>query len=195
MKKVSLYALFLFVFVVTAFAQREEYTIKRVDLSMALTPQYSTNPTFKQSRSANWLVIDVTFEARPEFTEELVFNYYVAFKGNDPDVRGKVFVGRVHHINIPKGTELHSAAFMSPRTLARLVKGKPFNISDIDMVTVTITKPGIAAPISAKGTSAFTPNWWASFQAVEGAVLNKNETPFAPLAWDYYEAIKPTPAR
>jgi hypothetical protein len=27
-----------------------------------------------------------------------------------------------------------------------------------------------------------------------GYVLNKNETPFAPLVWDYYEAIKTRPA-
>jgi hypothetical protein len=31
-------------------------------------------------------------------------------------------------------------------------------------------------------------------QQVNGYVLNKNETPFAPLVWDYYEAIKARPA-
>jgi hypothetical protein len=35
--------------------------------------------------------------------------------------------------------------------------------------------------------------WWSTMQQVNGYVLNKNETPFAPLAWDYYEAIKARP--
>jgi hypothetical protein len=38
------------------------------------------------------------------------------------------------------------------------------------------------------------PNWFTSMPQVTGMVLNKNETPFAPLYWDRYEQIK-TPAR
>ena len=36
--------------------------------------------------------------------------------------------------------------------------------------------------------------WYAGLPAVTGLVLNKNETPFAPLYWDRYEQIK-TPGR
>ncbi len=32
--------------------------------------------------------------------------------------------------------------------------------------------------------------WWQNLQQVTGKVLNKNQTPFAPLIWDRYEQIK-----
>jgi len=32
--------------------------------------------------------------------------------------------------------------------------------------------------------------WFATLPQISGFVLNKNETPFAPLYWDRYEQIK-----
>ena len=39
------------------------------------------------------------------------------------------------------------------------------------------------------------PQWFSALPALTGFVLNKNETPFAPLFWDHYEQIKPAGAR
>jgi hypothetical protein len=36
------------------------------------------------------------------------------------------------------------------------------------------------------------PQWYAAIPQVGGLVLNKNETPFAPLYWDRYCQIKTT---
>ena len=55
---------------------------------------------------------------------------------------------------------------------------------------VTITKQG---QLVAEGSWKGKGQWWSTMQQVNGYVLNKNETPFAPLAWDYYEAIKARP--
>jgi len=35
------------------------------------------------------------------------------------------------------------------------------------------------------------PQWFATLPPIAGFVLNKNETPFAPLYWDRYAQIKP----
>jgi len=35
------------------------------------------------------------------------------------------------------------------------------------------------------------PQWFAALPPIAGFVLNKNETPFAPLYWDRYAQIKP----
>ena len=35
------------------------------------------------------------------------------------------------------------------------------------------------------------PQWFADFPALNGFVLRKDETPFAPLFSDFYEQIKP----
>jgi hypothetical protein len=56
-------------------------------------------------------------------------------------------------------------------------------------IGVTLSKQGqVVATTSWKSK---TGEWWPSFQQTPGFVLSKNETPFAPLAWDYYEAVKP----
>jgi len=34
------------------------------------------------------------------------------------------------------------------------------------------------------------PQWFAALPALSGFILNKNETPFAPLFWGRYEQIK-----
>ena len=34
------------------------------------------------------------------------------------------------------------------------------------------------------------PQWYTAIPNVPGVMLNKNETPFAPLYWDRYEQIK-----
>jgi hypothetical protein len=77
--------------------------------------------------------------------------------------------------------------------LERFFEGKIPNSASSTVVDVgvTITKQGqLVAESSWKGRG----QWWTTLQQVSGYVLNKNETPFAPLAWDYYEAIKARPA-
>ena len=34
------------------------------------------------------------------------------------------------------------------------------------------------------------PQWYNALQGIAGFVLNKNETPFAPLYWERYPQIK-----
>jgi hypothetical protein len=84
---------------------------------------------------------------------------------------------------------MNSVMYVSPRTLERFFGGKtPNNITAAVVdVGVTITKQGqLVAEASWQGRG----QWWLNYQQVSGYVLNKSETPFAPLAWDYYEAIK-----
>lgn len=190
MKKVSLFALSLCAVASVAFAA-EDYPIKKVDMALVNTPQYTVNPPAKQPRPGQWIAIEVAFDAAPELINELTFNYYVSFMAEPT----KVYVGRVSHVSIQKGRDLHSIAYISPKSISRILKGKTLTNADIENITVTITKPGMSAPISAKGLKPFNGEWWGSRQAEEGYVVNKSETPFAPLAWDYYEAIKPAGTR
>ena len=88
---------------------------------------------------------------------------------------------------------MHSSVYVSPRTLERFFDGKiPANaeLALVD-VGVTITKQG--QQVASTSWKSKSGEWWRDrkFQQVPGFVLNKSETPFAPLAWDYFEAIKP----
>lgn len=188
MKKAALFALSMVVAAAPAFTQQAEYDIKKIDVSFVDTPAYQVNPPARQVRSQKWMAVEVTFDAKPEFTDELIFNYYILF-GN------RLLVGQVAHVSIQKGRELHSIAYVSPRSLSRLLEGRQITASDLVNVAVTIAKPGIPAPVATKSFKPSQGEWWNTMKQETGFVLNKSETPFAPLSWDYYEAIKSNSGR
>jgi len=188
MKKVALFALTMLAAAAPVFSAPAEYDIKKVDVSFVSTPEYTVNPPAKQVRAEKWMAVEVTFEAKPDFTDELAFNYYILFAK-------RLFVGQVHHVSIQKGRDLHSVAYISPRGIAQILNGRTPTASDLENVSVTITKPGISAPIAAKSYKPSQGEWWGVMKQEQGFVVNKSETPFAPLAWDYYEALKPAASR
>lgn len=188
MKKLTLFAFTLLALAAPVFAATPDFDIKKVDVSFVATPEYTVTPQARLVRAEKWMVTEVTFDAKPDFTSDLVVNYYIYFAQ-------RLFVGRVQHVSIMKGRDLHSVAYMSPKSLAVILNGKQLAPSDVVNVSVTITKPGIAAPISVKSWKPANGEWWASMKQEEGYVVNKSETPFAPLSWDYYEALKPAASR
>jgi len=187
MKKLMLLAVAAVAMAPRLFASGD-FEIKKVDVAFVSTPEYQVNPPAKASRAQKWMQIEVTFDAKPEFTDELTFNYYVLFAK-------RLFVGRVNHVSIQKGRDLHSVAYVSPKAMAQILEGKQLTGTDLENVSVTISKPGVSQPLSDKSWKPSNGPWWSSMKQEEGFVLNKSETPFAPLSWDYYEALKPAQTR
>lgn len=158
------------------------YSIKQVAPALVRSPDYTITGSPHTSRPENWLEVEVTFEADVEWTDELTFKYYIL-------VGGKCLTGEVTHVTIPKGRDLHSVMYISPRALLRVLNGKQAQLTSIENVGVQILKQGALVDTkSAKPTPQ--PQWWQNMQQTPGLVLNKAETPFAPLFWDRYEAIK-----
>jgi len=46
-------------------------------------------------------------------------------------------------------------------------------------------------PLVTQAQVRVPPQWFTALPPIAGFVLNKNETPFAPLYWDRYAQIKP----
>jgi len=180
----------------------KDFLITKLTPDMVTTPEYnfSYGPKNKKvSKNKDWLEVEVSFDwqprdKKPEFLDELTFNYYILLNNKSREnPQGTLLTGSVTHVAIPQAKAMNSVMYISPRTLERFFEGKIPNSasSAIVDVGVTITKQGqLVAESSWKGKG----QWWSTLQQVTGYVLNKNETPFAPLAWDYYEAIKARPA-
>ena len=185
---------------ISAFGQapNTDYKILKVEPNFLESPAYS-GPRYDKrgARAKAWLEIEVSFEWQPrlrdpKYTDELTFNYYILLKNRSPQYpQGTLLVGSVTHTSIPQEKDMHSVVYVTPRALERFFEGKvPANAEQalVD-VGVTITKQG--QQVAATSWKSKTGEWWPQFQQIPGFVLNKNETPFASLAWDYYEAIKP----
>lgn len=184
-------------------ALNTEVQINKIEPSFLPSPKISAAGYVKQAqgRPGSWLEVEVTFERNskePKIAEELTFNYYVLLKNErfTEDKKPTLLTATIVHTNVPQEKLLHSVAFVSPRTLASFFDGKaPVNAQQtITDVGVTITgKNGLLAIATSKGTVKGDKGWWdnaALYTPKTGALLSKNETPFAPLEWDYYEAVK-----
>lgn len=165
------------------FAQANgDYKIDKIAPAVIRTPDYQFQGDDRRTgRAEQWLELEVEFEAKPEYTEELTFKYFVL-------INSKLLTGEVTHVSIPSGRDLRSVMYVSPRTLARLLAGKTLTANTIENVAVQILNKG--ATVAEKSFKEGAPQWYTKMPQITGFVLNKNQTPFAPLYWDRYEAIK-----
>jgi hypothetical protein len=164
---------------------------------MPLTPGISSDAVPKASGAAKkWMAIEVWFSWKPrlikdKYSDDLVFNYYVLLSNRSAtNPTGTLLSGQVIHSDIPANEpDLKSVMYISPRTLERFFDGRMPTSKETAIVDigVTISKQGqVVASKSFKGSG----NWWSLYKPTDGYLLNKTETPFAPLYWNYYEAAK-----
>lgn len=184
MKITSLFTAVLLALVSYSSAQTGEFEINSIAPAVIRTPEFTFQGDQRRvGRAENWLEIEVEFSAKPDFTDELTFNYFVLFAD-------KLLTGQVTHMAIPKGRELRSVMYVSPRSLSRLLDGKQMTANAIQNIAVQLTAKGQV--LAEKSYKESRGQWWTTMQQIPGLLLNKSETPFAPLYWDRYEAIKPT---
>jgi len=194
MKKYTLVALSLLAFAVsglTARAQNADFTIKKVDVEFVPTPDYQVNgnPIRPTGQPKKWAKVDVVFDAVPDYSEAVTINYYVLLGEH-------LMVGHVDHINVARGRDLHSVMFISPQALDRITKGnRALNKTSFVNIAATVgSGPTMSISNLKPGARG---EWWSApgMKPEEGLLLNKIETPFAALGWDYYEATKPASGR
>jgi hypothetical protein len=169
-----------------AFAQARqlsEFQLTKITRIITTSPDYSVTGTeqFATERNDEWLAVEVEFTAAPEFTNELTIKYFVF-------LNGKVLTGEVTHINVAGGRERRSIMYVPPRTVARLNNNQAITPSAVRNIAVQIVQQGTVK--SELSLVRARPQWYTAIPNVPGVMLNKNETPFAPLYWDRYEQIK-----
>ena len=186
-KTISALAFVFLVFALPAFAAAD-YQIVKVLPAVIRTPQYTfTGDQRRTGQALQWLEVEVNFMSNVPFTDEMTFRYYIL-------VGGKCLTGEVTHVSIPRGRDLYSVMYVSPRTLEQVLGGKTITGSSIENVGVQMVLKGQVVDTKSFKEQG-NPQWWQGMQQIPGLVFNKNDTPFAPLYWDRYEAIKASTAR
>jgi hypothetical protein len=189
MKRIAFSLAPMFAFAFSMHAQtRGEFQITKITKNLIATPQYSYGGAqqYQANQRERWLEVEVEFAAAPEWTDELTFRYYILYNG-------KLLTGEVTHTNIAAGRANRSVMYVSPRTLARFGGPQVVNANSFQNIGVQIVQQG-AVKDEQSLTRAAT-GWFTSMPQVTGFVLNKSETPFAPIYWDRYEQIKTSPTR
>lgn len=160
-----------------------EFQITRITKNLISTPQYSYTggQQYVPNQQDRWLEVEVEFATAPQFTDELTFNYFIL-------INGKLLKGEVTHVNVAAGRDHRSVMYVSPGVLARCMGNRPLNPNAIQNIAVQIVQQ--AAVKDELSVTRAAPQWFTTIPQLSGLVLNKNETPFAPLYWDRYEQIK-----
>mgnify|MGYP003336547694 CR=1 FL=1 len=166
-------------------AARGDFEIKNIRQQQVDAPSYGGNADLGGRPATlwrKWLKIEVQFESKAEWADDVQVKYYVLMgKGEDR----KLFTGEVTHINVAKGQQHYSAMFIQPNTLKRYGAGQ------IDQVTVRIFHAGKLAS-SVSDPPAAREGWWEKFTPTLGYLLAPQDTPWAPIADERFEAVKPS---
>ena len=168
-----------------AFAAAAQVPVRPTDIKLekptpavVKTPEFQFTGSAKRSKPGDWLEVEVPFATTPEMIEELTFTYKIL-------INKKLLVGEVTHISIPKGKDHFSVAYVAPRSLEAVMGGKALSAAAIEGIWVEVSKQG-----QALGTESTAKGPVPNVPQVPGLVLKKSDTPFAPLYWDRYEALK-----
>lgn len=154
--------------------------ISKIQPAVVKTPEFNlTSGPTKRSKNLDWLEVEVEFETKPELIDELTFKFMIL-------IEKKLLDGEVTYVSIgSKPKDHYAVAYVSPKSLDRLTGGKALTGSSIENVWVEVSKQG---QVLAK--DSFKPGAPPNLPHLSGMVLNKDETPFAALFYDRYEAIK-----
>jgi hypothetical protein len=160
-----------------------EFQITKINRNLISTPQFSFagGQAYPANTNDRWLEVELEFAAAPEWTDELTFKYYIL-------INGRLLTGEVTQLNIPAGRENHSVVYVPPTALTRFTGKRPLTLNLVQNIAAQIVQQG-----TVKNELSYLrapSGWFASLPQLSGFVLNKNETPFAPLYWDRYGQIK-----
>jgi hypothetical protein len=160
-----------------------EFQITKINRNLIASPQftYSGAQQYNTNQRDRWLEVEAEFTATPEWTDELTFRYFIL-------VNGKLLTGEVTHVNIAAGRDNRSVMYVSSRALSRIMGGRTLTNASLQNIGVQIVQQGAAR--SELSLDRAAPGWFEAMPKIAGMVLNKNETPFAPLYWDRYEQIR-----
>ena len=164
------------------------FVIKTISPLAPKTPEYNTQANDSQAKKytlGTWLQIDVEFSSAVR-VPELSFHYSVL-------IAGTMLTGDQTLVDVNPGQSLFTTVFIAPRTITTLLRGAPFTSNSVQNIDVQILRPGVAQPLANKMLRD-GPAFYTTMQQVPGFVLNKSQTPFAPLWYDHYEVIKDPPA-
>jgi hypothetical protein len=163
-------------------AQEVVLRVKDVKVDMRVqSPLYNNNAERGQSTQKHWLRVIQEYETQNEWIDELEFTYYVLIR--DAKGRDRAFRKTVSYVDIKKGRHI-ADAFIRPNTFERM------NASVVHAAVVIKSKGIAGMKVVASSSTLSQANWWEQIPSEEGTLLNRDETPFANVAYDNYELIK-----
>ena len=147
------------------------------------TPNYQTDSVEQNPRILEWARVTINYETKADWIDELEMRYYVVTR-NQKNNTYVMYQATYVYEEIPKGRH-KSAVFLHPHTVRRYG-------GFVDRVAVEIYIKGeLVATFSNPSGSK---QWWrmaTNVKTIKGKLLDRSKTPFAFIAYDAYQIVKP----
>lgn len=167
-----------------ALAQRETLRIRRVNASAVRTPEYQVRGGYSP-RVRDWLQVVVEYDVQDEWTDELEFSFYVLLKGRDPRADPfTLLTGDIAYIHIQRDRRLQAVMYVHPSVMARF--------GALEGVAVEARVDGRRVAVDGHQNWQRWQEWAQQLTPRAGYVMRPDQTPFAVLAADDYEMMRPT---
>ncbi|MCX6991807.1 MAG: hypothetical protein NT011_01555 [Kiritimatiellaeota bacterium] len=168
-------------------AGKEGVVIRKIDaigpVAKVRTPEIKNDANEPQAQARDWARISVQYETDAEWIDELEFRYMVMVQ-NPKTSAYTMFPASVTYIDVAKGKRHTSTVFLRPATLERY--------GAVAWAGVKIYLKGKDTPVAVVQIPENDQRpWTAPVASMPGVLLNRDQTPFALVAIDNYETIKP----
>lgn len=177
---------------------QNDVTVTDLEFDERRTPDYNTDLPGRPRENEEWLRITCVLDVDggdDGWVDEVVLEWYVLAEVPGPDI---LMRREVTYVDVEDG-EQHGCIFIPPTFFRRYTGDDDPDEDDLRVVVrVKVNGAYRAGRFHPEGRPRTS--WWtdADNRVLEGYLLARPETPFAPLAWWYYMYIKPgslTPPR
>jgi len=197
--------LLFFAFVLPADSQEMDpsFQIRDLKADFLATPTIDTAMRTKTSRRrTNWLEVEGSFSWQPRtkeeqadpFLDEITAEFHVLLETRTPVRSWALLNGTTTMQHVGAGNAINVAMYVSPRVMERLFGGRvpPNANAAVNNIALVLSRGGqVVSQRMLKGTEEFWKN--PQLEVIPDMMMRKAETPFAHLAWDYFEHEKINP--
>gem|GEM_PF-1438330 len=177
----------------------ERITIRNVDINHVLTPDFKDSSKYVSGgyRRQRWLQILVEYEAeqgRGEWLDQVTFDWSVAMV---PEGRKPLLMHRsVTYLDVREGRH-HAVMYLRPGLIQRYYGEDKVDNGDLYVRILSRVAGGRSGGYHYGRRRRDVPdNWWEGGPPAvivkDGELLNRNETPFGHLDYDFFEHLAPS---
>lgn len=185
-------------------AQQQAHRVKilKIEAQNQQTPTFQVSgPREKPTKPRNWIEIEAEIEVETKdpsgFIPEFEARWFAVIKEKESGKPVRI-LGKAIFKNIKTADKkIFLSAYIDPDTLERITGSDRPSEADIEGYALTISGAGIVtdgdhAEGLTKATTEKEAKWWDTWkhQSLDGLIIPKSKTPFAPLWTDRYPTEK-----
>jgi len=174
--------------------RRYKFSVKRFDMDTRRTPNYQAASSKASGSEKEWVALQLDYELEDrsdrEWIDELSLTWHVGLLPSDQ--KPVVMQKTVTYSDVEEGQK-HAVMYLRPGFVERYYGNERIRSRDLKIYLEVRINGELAERLlipEEKPTG-----WWEykepRVHRKDADLLNRMETPFAPLDFDYYEYIKP----